>query len=74
MEIEVRRTAAVASLLILGACGGDAPGSEAFCEATREVVNMGEVSEMPAEVDTMVEEAPDEIKDEAEAVREGFVE
>ena len=41
--------------LLVGACGGDSAGSEAFCNATRTVVNLGDVQEMPPEVDTMVE-------------------
>lgn len=66
--------ALVAAVFLSTACGGDAAGSEAFCNATREVVNLGNVEELPPEVDTMVEEAPDEIKDSAETVRDTFVE
>ena len=64
--------AAAAVLLLFGACSGDSAGSEAFCEATRTIANLGETSEIPPEVDTLVEEAPDEIKDAAETVRAGF--
>lgn len=71
----MRPTAVVlATVLLSAACGGDAAGSEAFCDATREVVNLGNVDELPPEVDTMVEEAPDEIKDSAETVRTAFEE
>ncbi|MDQ3953245.1 MAG: hypothetical protein M3279_09840 [Actinomycetota bacterium] len=66
--------ALVAALLFSGACGNDAAGSEAFCDATRKVVELGTVDELPPEVDTMVEEAPDEIRDAAETVRSGFEE
>lgn len=52
----------------------DAGDNEAFCEATRTIVNLGNVDELPPEVDTMVEEAPDEIKDSAETVRTAFEE
>jgi hypothetical protein len=62
----------LATVFLSAACGGDAAGSEAFCDATREVVNLGNVDELPPEVDTMVEEAPDEIKDSAETVRAAF--
>lgn len=65
-------SALVGALFFATACGGDASGSEEFCNATREVVNLGNVEELPPEVDTMVEEAPDEIKDSAETVRTGF--
>jgi hypothetical protein len=69
----VRRDAVAAvTLFLLGACGGDAAGSEAFCDATRTVVDLGDVEELPPEVDTMVEEAPDEVKDAAETVRAAF--
>lgn len=72
-ELSVRKTAAMAViLLVLGACGGDSAGSEAFCDATRTVVDLGNVTEIPPEVATMVEEAPDEIKDAAETVQAGF--
>lgn len=64
--------ALVGALFLATACGGDAAGSEEFCNATRDVVNLEDVDEVPPEVDTMVEEAPDEIKDSAEAVRTGF--
>jgi ABC-type glycerol-3-phosphate transport system substrate-binding protein len=64
--------AALVSVSLFAACGGDAAGSEAFCEATRTVVNLGDVEELPPEVDTMVEEAPDEIADAAETVRTAF--
>lgn len=64
--------ALVGALFFATACGGDAAGSEEFCNATREVVNLGNVDELPPEVDTMVEEAPDEIKDSAETVRTAF--
>ena len=60
------------ALFLLAACGGDAAGSEAFCDATRKVIELGDVEELPPEVDTMVEEAPDEIKDAAETVRATF--
>ncbi|MDQ3982489.1 MAG: hypothetical protein M3271_07410 [Actinomycetota bacterium] len=63
---------AAVALLLLGACGGDAAGSEVFCDATRTVVDLGSVEELPPEVDTMVEEAPDEIADAAETVRAAF--
>ena len=68
------RTAAavVATMLSLGACSGDAAGSEAFCNAAREVIDLGTVDEIPPELDTMVEEAPDEIKDSAETVGAAF--
>ena len=67
-----RIVAAGAAALLFGACGGDAEGSEAFCDATRTVVELGDVEELPPEVDTMVEEAPDEISEAAETVRAGF--
>ena len=63
---------AVGSFLLIVACGSDSPGSEAFCDATRAIASLGETSEMPPEVDTLVEEAPDEIKEAAETVRAGF--
>ncbi len=68
------RTALATALAVflLAACGGDAAGSEAFCDATRKVIELGDVEELPPEVDTMVEEAPDEIKDAAETVRATF--
>ena len=69
-----RLTAVAMALFLLVSCGGDAAGSEAFCEATRTVVNLGEVDEIPPEVATMVEEAPDEIKDSAETVQAAFEE
>lgn len=62
------------SLLLLAACGGDAAGSEAFCEATRAALERGNAEEAPPELETMVEEAPDEIADEAAIVRDGFTE
>ena len=70
------RTAAafVATILSLTACGGDAAGSEAFCNAAREVIDLGEVEAIPPELHTMVEEAPDEIKDAAETVEAAFEE
>jgi hypothetical protein len=61
-------------LLVLAGCGGDSAGSEEFCDATRTVVNLGNVEELPPEVDTMVEEAPDEIKDATETMRTKFEE
>jgi hypothetical protein len=71
----VRVAAATATaIFILGACGGDSEGSEAFCDATRTVINLGEVEELPPEVDTMVEEAPNEIKDDVETIRSIFEE
>ena len=71
----MRKTAAMAGIfLVLGACGGDSAGSEAFCDATRTVVDLGNVDELPPEIGTMVEEAPDEIKDAAETVQAGFEE
>ena len=60
------------AVFLLAACGGDAAGSEAFCDATRKVVELGDVDEVPPEVATMVEEAPDEIKDSAETVQAAF--
>lgn len=66
--------AVLAAVFLTTACGGDAAGSEAFCDATREVIDLGNVDELPPEVDTMVEEAPDEIKDSAETVRSAFEE
>lgn len=70
----MRVAAAVVTMLFLPvACGGDAAGSEAFCDATRKIIDLGDVEEVPPEVDTMVEEAPDEIKDSAEIVRDTFV-
>ena len=68
----MRMVAAVIATLLFAACGGDAAGSEAFCEATRKIIDLGNVQEVPPEVDTMVEEAPDEIKDSAETVRDTF--
>ncbi|HEV2756048.1 MAG TPA: hypothetical protein VG318_09770 [Actinomycetota bacterium] len=70
----MRRTAATAAtaLLMLAACGGDAAGSEAFCDATRDALAQGDTEEAPPELDTMVEEAPDEIRDDATIVRDGF--
>lgn len=69
----MRRTFLVAvTASLLAACGGDAAGSEAFCDATRAVVDAGEVDAVPPEVDTMVEEAPDEVKDAAETARDAF--
>lgn len=65
---------AAACLFLLGGCGSDSPGSEAFCDATRAIANAGETSSMPPEVNTLVDEAPDEIKDAAETVRSGFEE
>lgn len=65
-------TVATVALLVFGACSSDTAGSEAFCDATRTIANLGETSEIPPEVDTLVEEAPDEIKDAAETVRTGF--
>lgn len=70
----MRMAAAVVATVLFTACGGDAAGSEAFCNATREVIDLGSVDEVPPEVDTMVEEAPDEIKDATETVRDAFVE
>ncbi|MDQ4124050.1 MAG: hypothetical protein M3134_00425 [Actinomycetota bacterium] len=70
----MRRAAAVTAVFLFAACGGDAAGSEAFCDATRKIIDLGNVEEVPPEVDTMVEEAPDEIKDSAETVRDVFVE
>jgi PBP1b-binding outer membrane lipoprotein LpoB len=73
----LRRIAlALALTLALGACssGEDTEGSEAFCEATRKVIDLGNVQELPPEVNTMVEEAPDEIRDSAETIRDSFVE
>ena len=71
----MRRAAAlVATILSLTACGGDAAGSEAFCNAARAVIDLGEVEEIPPELNTMVEEAPDEIKDSAETVEAAFEE
>lgn len=72
----MRKIALVALIvLVLGACGGeDTEGSEAFCDATRDVIEMGEVQEMPPEVNTMVEEAPEEIKEETETIRDLFQE
>ena len=67
-----RMAAAAAVLLVFGACGGDSAGSEAFCDATRAIANLGETSEMPPEVDTLVNEAPEEIKEAAETIRSGF--
>lgn len=52
--------------------GGDTAGSEAFCEATREIVALGTVDELPPEVDIMVEEAPDAISDAAQTVGAAF--
>lgn len=71
----MRRTAATVAtaLLVLAACG-DTAGSEAFCDATREALAQGTTDEAPPELDTMVEEAPDEIKDDAVTVRDGFKE
>ena len=66
--------AVVACVLLSTACGGDSAGSEAFCNATRKVIDLGDVQELPPEVDTMVEEAPDEIKESAETVRDAFEE
>lgn len=69
----MRRVTAIAAIFVVSAaCGGDAAGSEAFCNATRKVVDLGTVDELPPEVDTMVEEAPDEVKDAAETVRAQF--
>lgn len=65
--------AGTALLFLLGACGGDSAGSEAFCDATRTVLELGDFEEVPPELDEMVEEAPDEIKDAVETVRDGFV-
>ena len=59
-------------MFVFVACGGDSEGSEAFCDATREVINLGEVEEVPPEVQTMVDEAPDEIKGSAETVADAF--
>lgn len=70
----MRIAAASLGLVLLVACGGDAAGSEAFCDATRKIIDLGDVDEVPPEVDTMVEEAPDEIKDATETVRDAFVE
>lgn len=69
-----RALASALTLFVLGACGGDAAGSEAFCEATRDALARGTTDEIPPELETMVEEAPDEIADEAEIVRDGFTE
>ena len=75
-----RIAAAAVVLLLVGACSSDSSdtsdtaGSEAFCDATRAIANLGEQSEMPPEVDTLVEEAPDEVKEAAETVRAGFQE
>ncbi len=66
--------AVVAAVFLSTACGGDAAGSEAFCDATRKVIDLGNVEELPPEVDTMVEEAPDEIRDSAETMRDAFEE
>lgn len=52
--------------------GGDTAGSEAFCEATRAVVALGRVDELPPEVDAMVENAPVEIRDVAQTVGAAF--
>ena len=52
--------------------GGDAAGSEAFCEATREIVALGRVDELPPEVDIMVREAPGEISEAAQTVGDAF--
>ena len=71
----MRKIALMATVLLaLGACGGDGDGEggEAFCDATRKVIDMGDVQELPPEVDTMVEEAPDEIRDSAETIRDLF--
>ncbi|HEX2056983.1 MAG TPA: hypothetical protein VHI71_01310 [Actinomycetota bacterium] len=65
-------TAVASAVLLTTSCGGDAAGSETFCDATRTVVELGTVEELPPELDTMVEEAPDEIADSAETVRAGF--
>ncbi|HYP24782.1 MAG TPA: hypothetical protein VEV43_14535 [Actinomycetota bacterium] len=69
----MRFVAALIALSSFVACGGDAAGSEAFCDATRKIIELGNVEEVPPEVDTMVEEAPDEIKDATETVRDVFV-
>lgn len=61
------------AVLLFAACGGDAAGSEVFCDATRKIIDLGNVEGVPPEVDTMVEEAPDEIKESAETVRDVFV-
>ena len=63
-----------ALLFLIGGCGSDSPGSEAFCDATRAIANAGETSSVPPEVNTLVDEAPDEIKEAAETVRSGFEE
>lgn len=68
----MRIAAAVVATVLFTACGGDAAGSEAFCDATREIIDLGNVDEVPPEVDTMVEEAPDEIKDSVETVADAF--
>ena len=69
----MRKTLAVVAFALLStACGGDAAGSEAFCDATREVIALGSVDELPPEVDVMVEEAPDEISDAAGTVGAAF--
>ena len=72
----MRKVALLAAIVLaLGACGGDdTEGSEAFCEATRTVIELGNVDAMPPEVDTMVEEAPEEIKDATETIRDSFQE
>lgn len=68
----MRIAAAVVATVLFTACGGDAAGSEAFCDATRKIIDLGSVEEVPPEVDTMVDEAPDEIKDAAQTVADTF--
>lgn len=79
--------AIVVLMLVFGACGGDSDegsggeagetqgpsaSTEEFCDATRTVVELGEVDAIPPELGTMVEAAPEEIKDSAETVQAGF--